>query len=227
MIKNGILSIVFATLLMCGVVPHANAYQFILDSLSITSWSGGPGLDIATDSSPYLSSPIIIDLSPEQTSAPFSIFDIWTTESDVALGEDNIPRDISVEFSFSNLVTTGTITGQTVGYAEESTFYGVTFPDINDEGRVTWGPSANFTFGVGDSGMFSISLLPTLPFNRDVLKDLDGHWLNLDYGQIYGSTVEATLYYEKAPSAVPVPPAIILLGTGILGIAGIRRKYKK
>ncbi len=231
MIKNGFLSIVFATLLLSGAIPHVNAATFTLNSISITDFDEIPGVDnalnIFTDATgfvPYTTP----DLVEGQTTNPFTLFDIWTTESQVTYGEDDIEKPITVAFDFSMPVATGgPITGITKGFTEWGTvdyFYDTETGWINDEGQVTWDSSADFSFGNG--GIFRITL-SSASFNQGIPSPFDGQWSSL-YGDRAGaSPVNATLLYVKAPTVVPVPPAIILLGTGILGIAGIRRKFKK
>ena len=236
MIKNGILSIVFAALILFGVIPHVNATTFTLNSISITDFDENPGvdnaLDIVTDATgyvPYTTS----DLSVGEWDT-FDLFYIWTGESQVTFGEDDIEKTITVAFDFSMPVATGgPINGITKGYV--SGYGTVIYPwpvgeitdYLNDEGQVTWLSSADFSFG-GD-GIFRITLSPT-SFNQGIpttVPGQGGQWTSLYGGIANGSIVEATLLYVQAPTVVPVPPAIILLGTGILGIAGIRRKFKK
>jgi len=236
MFKNKILPILFAVLLICGAMTPVYAETFTLNSITITDWndSDGLGLDILTDNSayvPYATSP---DLTVGE-SWKFNLFDIWTNEEQVAFGDDTIERPITVEFDWSMTASTGgPITGITKGFTEEGTvdyFYYQLSDWINDEGQVFWDfSSTNFTFG--NDGRFSIALSEP-KFNQGLLDPLDGllaidgQWATLYGGQINGAIVEATLLYVEAPTAVPIPPAIILLGTSLLGIAGIRRKYKK
>jgi hypothetical protein len=205
-----------------------------LNNITIDALSADPGLIISTDATPYLS-----HTTPNLSVGGFDVFplfDIWTTEAQVLVGEDDVAKPITVGFDFSMPVSTGgPIVGETVGYVSHwgTVTYGV--PGIytedvtdwlNDEGQVSWNAPANFTFG-GD-GLFSITLSPT-SFSQGLIS-LDGeNWSSLadNVGLSNISTVQATLHYIQAPTAVPVPPAVFLLGTGILGIAGIRRKLKK
>ena len=226
MFKNGILTLVLATLIIFGAIPHVDAATFTLSSVIITDFdeippdpalgiAGDLALGIETDASGYL--PYTTPNLSVGGIDVFPLFDIWTNESNIT-ADDLITKPISVSFSFSMPVATGgPIFGTTVGSADD--FFGSL---INDQGNVSWDSSADFSFGNG--GIFRVSLSPA-SFNDSA--SAGGFGVDLIPGQANGATIEATLEYVQAPNAVPVPPAIFLLGTGILGIVGIRKKYKK
>ena len=217
MVKKGILLTILAVLLVFGAGTSVTAATFTLNSVTINALSADPGLIIGTDSSPYFSSPITFNLLEGETTGSFSIFNIWTTEGN-ASPDDLVPKLISVDFSFSNPVSSGgPITGNTVATADD-----IGFSLVNDEGHVVWDPPVDFSFGIG--GIFRVSLsdesfnksavIPPLPYSVDFAKGPPG------------AAVMATIEYVKAPTAVPLPPAIVLLGTSLLGVAAIRRKFK-
>lgn len=234
MIKNGILSIVFATLLICGAAPHVNAATFTFNSITIDDFDEGGGdnaLNIETSAiitTPYTTP----NLSVGESLQPFDLFNIWTTESTLNDLDDFEYRPITVYLSF-NVESNGTIftgsgdpiTGNTYGDAdweENVPIVGATW--VNDEGFVIW-DFTSYEFSFGNGGLFTVSL-SSESFNKDA--NYFGLPYSIDFNEGFpGAAVQATIEYIQAPTVVPVPPAIIMLGTGILGIAGIRRKYKK
>jgi hypothetical protein len=78
---------------------------------------------------------------------------------------------------------------------------------IGDQGIVRWDGPAYFYFGNG--GLFTVSLN------------------DINFGTPGSATVNATLNYERASAPVPEPATLVLLGSGLLGAAGLRRRNRK
>jgi hypothetical protein len=130
-------------------------------------------------------------------STTFALFRIGTDESTVNWGEDTVSKDISVSFDFSTPDVTNSIEGTTRG--AWFLFW--------DYGTVDWENPASFYFGNG--GLFTISLC------------------DVDFGVPGSAIVNATLKYDRASAPVPEPATLLLLGSGLLGAAGLRRRNRK
>ena len=48
-----------------------------------------------------------------------------------------------------------------------------------------------------------------------------------DEGLYVSGTASSSLVFDYTPASVPIPASVFLLGTGLAGLAGIRRKFKK
>ena len=212
----------------CSVVTQVNTATFTLNNITIDDFDeklvslgfDEPGLDIKTDATgftPYTTHNLLVG-----ESVTFNLFDIWSDDIQVTRGEDNIDSPITVTSDFSG-ATGDPINGIKRGFPESGTvltILGSFKSDINDEGQVVWGPPVEFSFSNG--GRFSIILSDT-PFNQELQNPfdggiaIDGQCANLygcqtvEGGQPFGATIEATLLYVKAPTVVPVPPAILMI----------------
>lgn len=51
-----------------------------------------------------------------------------------------------------------------------------------------------------------------------------GHWDDMDNGRYVGGFV---IEYANAPNPVPEPGTLLLLGSGLIGLAGLRRRFSK
>ncbi len=58
-----------------------------------------------------------------------------------------------------------------------------------------------------------------------------GAWSTVDFSNTLAGTITSSdgvlLAWDVAPSAVPVPPSLLLLAPGLAGLAVLRRRFKK
>ncbi len=138
----------------------------------------------------------------------FDVFRIWTDESSVNAGEDDVAKPVSVSFAF-------TAPGGFGGAASGATTGARILGGLFQEGRLTWDGPLVLNFGKGSTGQVTLALSDAI-FNSGLF--------GLDKGARHGADVTATLTYDVAP--VPAPAALPLLigGIGLLGAAGRRRR---
>jgi hypothetical protein len=188
-----------------GTYGHANALIFTLGSYDITLHTVGDGLLL--NSSPVLQMPSPgWDLALGD-SITVDLFDIWTDETWIN-ADDQVSKPIEVSLNFTTPPPNfgGSIEGETDGISQG-------FGGFYQAGQVTWDGPVTFNFGAGGELVASLS---DEIFNEGYL------WLGPG---CKGGTVELTLTYQTAP--VPEPSTMLLLGAGLLGLVGFRRKFRK
>ena len=199
--------ILLVLVLVLGMAGAAWAETFTLDNFNATLNNTDPGLVL--QSAPIQTTPFSFDLNVGG-STTFDLFKIWTDESDVG-SDDRVEKEISVSLNFTAPPPPfgSSIDGDTVGVYNGRWYFNEQF------GRVEWDGPVTFNFGPQGNGELTITL-SNETFNWGLY--------GLSEGSRWGANVEATAYYATA--AVPEPTTMLLLGLGLLGVAGIRR-FKK
>ena len=192
-------------LLFLGIAGSASALTFTLDNYTIALNTSDPGLVV--DYSKILGEPHDFDLALGD-SVTVNLFRIWTDETTVN-GDDTVPKPITVGLNFSAPPPPfgGDVDGVTYG---ESTLFG-----FYQEGEVEWNGPAYLNFGPLADGILIASLSD---------EDFNEGYFGLNEGYCKGAIVELTLKYEKEATPVPEPATMLLLGTGLFGLAAIGRK---
>lgn len=186
-----------------NAVPISASYDVNLDDAD-------PGLVV--NSSDVADKPFSFDLSAGESEI-FTLFQIGTDESAVN-GDDEVPRPISVDFSFTlPEVTTGSVSGTTSGETEPDPLFGVS--DFYQRGVLNWGSPLELVFGALSDGLLRISLSDT-EFNEGAFWGLGDH----------GADVIAKVEVVSEPSAVPEPGTLALMGLAIVGV-GVRSRRRK
>ena len=141
-----------------------------------------------------LSEPSTADLTVGQ-SYTFDLFSIGTTEHYVNW-DDRAEYAISVDFDFAAPSDINeSIVGESDGH----------WRMVGDDfGTVDWNNPATFSYGNG--GLFTIALS------------------DVSFGTPGSATVTATLDFVSDSAPVPEPATILLMGAGLLGLVGYKRK---
>lgn len=203
-----VLGFLCAMLLVFGVVGSAHAVLFELNSYDVTLNDQDPGLVV--NWSPILPMPTQGNLSLCQP-VTVELFSLWTDET--SINKDDLAfDDISVAFDFTIPAPpfSGTVSGQTHGWKK---LFG-----IFQGGKVEWDSPETLYFGPLGDGELTISLSDEC-FNSG--------FLGVCEGECFGAVVEATFHMTHEASPVPEPTTMLLLGSGLIGIAGFRKKLRK
>jgi len=199
---------VFSIVLVLGVTGVVGATTFTLDTYNVALNNSDPGLVLQW--APLQTIPFSFDLNVGD-STTFNLFKIWTNETTVN-NDDRVEKPISVSMNFTAPPPPfgGEIPGDTFGGN-----IWIHFPINEQFGRVEWDGPITFIFGDVGTGQLVISLSDET-FNYG--------WYGLTEGPCFGALVEATATYVSA--TVPEPTTMLLLGLGLLSVAGIRRRIR-
>lgn len=131
----------------------------------------------------------------------FSLFRLFTDETHVNWGDDDIPQALSVNFSIGG--SSGSVNGSTNGHNLL----------VKQWASVDW--ASPLTLDVG-TGVLSILLSDVDYFNKG--------WFGLDEGKAHGADITAQVSYAPAPVPLPAGIGLIAVAIGALGVASRRRK---
>jgi hypothetical protein len=146
---------------------------------------------------------------------------VWHGAETLPDGSIGDPISVGTAFLF-RAFSDGTLSGynyaQGAGRAASARILQYAIWGLEDEETVALGSNAFYDMAVAKFGSVSAAKANN-PLGTDPtvlnLKNLDG------------SSAQDMLYTEKQHQSVPIPPTVYLLGAGLLGLVGMRRKFKK
>ena len=198
----------FSIMVLVANATHATPFE---GEFTVTANDSSPGLEIntlpvvdGTDNNNDFSFSLI-----EGGDTTFDLFEIWTPESDVASGEDTVPKPIEVDFSFDVPPPPFGSTGEGETFGNRALF------GVFQNGEVTWDNPTSFTFGPIGDGLLEV-VLSEETFNPGIF--------GLNEGRAAGATVQATFTLQKDATTVPVPASFGLLGAGLAGLGLVARR---
>ncbi|MCE5212887.1 MAG: PEP-CTERM sorting domain-containing protein [Deltaproteobacteria bacterium] len=199
--------IFFITFFIIGVwctgLAGAASYTYVMGNSSYidVSATADPALVMEYTINPGLSG-LTFGLNVGESNT-FSFAQIGTSES--WINEDDLtPKTIIAYVDFDNPDITQSLNGTSVGFAGELLF--------NQGWTITWDGPVTVNFGTG--GQFVIAL-------SDASYE-SGWWTGPDGFDCIAATV--THLADPTTNGVPEPATLLLLGLGLIGVFGIRKK---
>ncbi len=205
-----------AALLLVGSATSAGAVTFSGD-FSITAQAQDPGLVVQVNP---VSGPLDFDLVEGQSKS-FALFDIWTNEGTVNVGEDTVADPISVAFHFD-------APPPPFGAPLDGTTDGVSLAwGVVQYGEVSWNNPLDLTYGTLGDGLLRVAL-SNETFNPGFFGlGTKGATVNVTFELVKAATEQPV--GVAAVAAVPVPPAFALFVTAVasLGAGSLRARRRR